>query len=189
MSESGRTAFKYLSSLTEEGYSFFCHAGRLAVEKSGTFHGATYNVMLVADPLEYFLGEEHHQVSRDTLLDSAPVPEEALKAMEITLRTLSGGEGKLLVAAFEAGWDFPDDGLISFRRTEPTETEGLDAFIWLDSRDRIRYKLGGKETDRDEVLGWLEFQGEHAVKGLTVIELFLRWLIAGTPYNDLLRGH
>ena len=171
-----KTAFKYLSSLTEDGYLLRCHENRLAVEKSGSFHGATYNVMIASPPFEYFLGEGHRKVGRRNLLDAAPVSEENLRAIEITLDALGRGAGARLVAAFEAGWQFPDDGLISFRKVEPTETEGLDAFVWLDSRDRIHYRLGGKETGAAEVAAWLAIQGREAVESLARIQSFLGWL-------------
>lgn len=184
-----KTAFKYLSSLTEDGYLLRSYEGRLAVEKSGSFHGATFNVMVVATPVEYFLGETHRKVSRERFLDAAPVAEEALRAIEITLEELGRGAGPRLAAAFGAGWDFPDDGLISFRKVEPTEAEGVDAFIWLDSRDRIRYRLGGRETGREEMAVWLEIQGHEAVEGLVNIESFLKWLIGeNTPPGDPVRS-
>ena len=184
-----KTAFKYLSSLTEDGYMLRSYEGRLAVEKSGGFHGATFNVMVAVSPPEYFLGENHRKVGRQNLLDAAPVSEEDLRAIEITLEALGHGAGPNLVAAFQAGWEFPDDGLISFRKVEPTETEGVDAFVWLDSRDRIRYRLGGKETDRADVVAWLEVQGPESVESLAQIESFLGWLAgAGRTPGASIRG-
>lgn len=147
-----------LSELTESGYVLFRENGRLGVSRRATRHGASYEMALLTRPLEFRPSVRGKAVSRDQLLDQTPIPEAELHAAETCLSTITDTVGDELTQLMDWGWEFPDDGRVSFQK-ESGPGAASDMMVlkaYLDNKDHIVYELGGSQVAPEEALAWLK---------------------------------
>ena len=179
MSQKQRSAFLCFSSLAEAGYLLFEENGRLGVYRRGVRHGVDFEMALLTHPLEYRTSAKGKAISRDALLDQTPIEEEELRAAEHCLSTLAGAVGSELTQLMDWGWEFPDDGRISFEKTAGigAEAEVVRLIAYLDHKEHVVFELDGEPSDRDEAIAWLrQAEGDRAEREMALLEGLLRKL-------------
>lgn len=174
-----RSAFKCLADLTETGYVLFRENGRLGVLRRDVRHGASYEMALLTRPLEYRSSVRGKAMSRDQLLDQTPIPEEELHLAEICLSAISDVVGDELTQLMDWGWEFPDDGRVSFQK-EAGLGAASDMMVlkaYLDNKDHVVYELGGSQVSPEEAVAWLkEVEGHRAEREAALLADLLQKL-------------
>lgn len=173
MSQRSRSAFLCFSNLAETGYVLYEENGRLGARRQGVRHGASYELVLLTQPLEYRTSPEGKAMSRDALLDQTPIDEQELKAAETCLTTLVGAVGTELTQLMDWGWEFPDDGRISFAKTSGVgaDADVVRLFAYLDHKEHVVFELDGGPADREDARAWLQqVEGDRADREMALLE-------------------
>ncbi|MHB9146673.1 MAG: hypothetical protein ACYC5Y_15260 [Symbiobacteriia bacterium] len=145
-----------LSSLAEAGYVLFEEGGRLGVWRKDIEHGVDFELALLNGPTEYRQSRKGPAVTREALLAQTPVDEAQLDEAAAMLAVLAGKAGDELTRLMAWGWEFPDDGRVSFSRGAGVAGAEIELLAHLDRKDHIVWKLDGEPAAEADALAWLQ---------------------------------
>lgn len=171
MQSQDRSAFLALSSLAETGYILFEEHGRLGVWRQDIEYGVEFQLAVLIDPVEFRLARDGKPVGREELLSQTPVPAEQLDEAVAALTILAGRAGDELTRLMAWGWEFPDDGRVSFSRRSAVVGEEIELLAYLDRKDHVHFVLDGEAAGEADAAAWLRREdGDRAAQEIALLE-------------------